>query len=270
MTHPEELFAGYVDGTLSSEDRVAVETHLAGCARCTRDIELAAGARSALRSMTEEPAPAGIASKALQEAAGVRPAVGGGTPRWYRVGGMVAAAAAGLLVFSLVLPNIGQNDASDRDTAAAKAEDAAGGGAGGAVATLGATQIEIRQVNYDDASLTGFTSSYRTVADGSVEMGTAEAPVAPVFGTEAQTDKALACVAGAAPAESGDAAEPDPRAVQGDARLPRRLLRVTGSRPTLRPGHGLGPSHRVTAGSSPSHPRRCSAAPLHRAAARRE
>lgn len=204
MTHPEELFAGYVDGTLSSEDRVAVETHLGDCARCTRDVELAAGARSALRSMIEEPAPAGIASDALREAAGVRPAVPGGTPRWYRVGGLVAAAAAGLLVLSLVLPNIGQNDASDRDVAAAKAEDAAGGDAGGAVETLEATLIELRQIDYDDASLTGFTSSYRTIADGSAETGTAQAPAAPVLGTQAQTDKALACVAEAAPEESGE------------------------------------------------------------------
>jgi hypothetical protein len=70
--------------------------------------------------------------------------------------------------------------------------------------TLEATRIEIRQIDYDDASLTGFTSSYRTAADGGAESGTAEAPTAPVFGTQAQTDKALTCVVEAAPEESGE------------------------------------------------------------------
>ena len=73
MTHPEELLAGYVDGTLSAKDRVAVESHLAECSRCSREVALAGGARTALRSLTEVPAPQGVASKALEEATGARP-----------------------------------------------------------------------------------------------------------------------------------------------------------------------------------------------------
>ena len=68
------------------------------------------------------PAPEDIGSLAIQEAAGHRGAPGvGGTPRWYRVGGLVAAVAAGLLVFTLVLPRIGQSD----DAAAATSESSA-------------------------------------------------------------------------------------------------------------------------------------------------
>ena len=119
MTHPEELLAGYVDGNLSNTDRAAVESHLAECGRCSREVALAGGARTALRSLTEVPAPQGVASKALEEATGVRPAVGG-TPRWYRFGGIAAAVAAGLLVFTLVLPHIGNGGGTASDASQGK------------------------------------------------------------------------------------------------------------------------------------------------------
>ncbi len=116
MTHPEELLAGYVDGTLSAQERAAVEAHVAGCARCSREIGLATSARSALRSLEEVPAPADIGSLAIREASGGRAAPAAeGTPRWYRVGGIVGAVAAGLLVFTLVLPHVGQSDDSGGD-----------------------------------------------------------------------------------------------------------------------------------------------------------
>ncbi len=271
MTHPEELLAGYVDGTLSAEERVAVETHLAGCARCSRDIELAderpvgpqvddRGAGSCRHRLAGAPGSRGGST-------GRR---AGGTPRWYRVGGMVAAVAAGLLVFSLVLPNIGQNDASDRDTAAAKAEDAAGGGAGGAVATLrGHADRDPAGRTTTTRRLTGFTSSYRTVADGSVEMGTAEAPVAPVFGTP-----------GADRQGAGVRRRSPPR---GETETLQHLIRARfegtpayfavffESREPTNPSTGsrLGLRDR-DCGILSFSPRRCSAATLHRAAARRE
>ena len=46
MTHPEELLAGYVDGTLSAKDRAAVDAHIAECPRCRRETTLAASAPS--------------------------------------------------------------------------------------------------------------------------------------------------------------------------------------------------------------------------------
>ena len=188
MTHPEEFLAGYVDGTLPPADRVDVETHLAGCSRCSREVELAGGARAALRSLTEAPVPLGVASKALEEATGARPAVGG-TPRWYRLGGIAAAVAAGLLVFTLVLPHIGNGGGTTTEASQAKGQGAAGGVREGAALTA-ASVIEIRHVNFDDASLTALTSSYRSVAPGPSDVATATAPVAPKFGTQAQTNKA--------------------------------------------------------------------------------
>lgn len=202
MTHPEELLAGYTDGSLSAKDRAAVDAHLAECARCSRETELAAGALSALRSLEDEPAPPGIASLALEEAGGVRRSVVSlGAPRWYRIGGAVAAAAAALLVFTLVLPHIGQSQRSGADAADGKAQVPAAGGAREAT-TLAASLIEIQHVNYDNTSLSALTSSYQSDASAGAPLATAAAP-APESGSQAQTDKALACVAKSAPDQGG-------------------------------------------------------------------
>jgi putative zinc finger protein len=201
MTHPEELLAGYVDGTLSAKERDAVESHVAECATCSREIALAASARSALRSLPEVPAPPGVASRALDEAGGRR-FDDGGTPRWYRVGGIVAAAAAALLVLTLVLPHIGQGEGSGSDAARGKAE-APAGDAREAAALAAPSGIEIRHVNYDNTSLTELTSSFQGGASGGVASD-AQVPGSLKFGSQVQTDKALACVAQSAPDESGN------------------------------------------------------------------
>jgi anti-sigma factor RsiW len=203
MTHPEELLAGYVDGTLSAQERAAVEAHVAGCARCSREIGLATSARSALRSLEEVPAPADIGALAIEVASGSRAAAVEGTPRWYRVGGLVAAVAAGLLVFTLVLPHVGQSDdsgggdqralrASERDTEAGKLHAASG--------------IEIQHQNYDNTSLTELITSVAAEdsSAGGAAVGTAAAPAPSTTGSQAQVDKALACIVQSAPGETGD------------------------------------------------------------------
>jgi len=202
MTHPEELLAGYVDGALSATDRVAVETHLAACSRCSREVALAGGALTALRSLAEVPAPEGVASNALEEATGAQPAVGG-TPRWYRFGGIAAAVAAGLVVFTLVLPHIGNGGGATSEASQAKDQGAAGGAREGAALTA-ASAVEIQHVNYDDASLTALSSSYQSAPSGASGVAAATAPVAPVFGTQAQTNKALACLVKSAPDQGGE------------------------------------------------------------------
>jgi Putative zinc-finger len=200
MTHPEELLAGYVDGSLSAKERAAVETHVARCAKCSREIAMASTARSALRALEEVPAPGDIGSPAIQEAAGshATPAAGG-TPRWYRVGGLVAAVAAGLLVFTLVLPRIGQSDdaggGDQRELNAAASDTEAG--------KLSARSgIEISHENYDNTSLTALITSY--TAEDSSAGGAAGAPVALTTGGQAQVNKALDCIVQSAPDETGD------------------------------------------------------------------
>jgi anti-sigma factor RsiW len=62
--HPEELLAGYVDGSASHDERRAVEDHLAVCPTCRRDVELAASAHASLASLPEL-APPGLTQRVL-------------------------------------------------------------------------------------------------------------------------------------------------------------------------------------------------------------
>ena len=202
MTHPEELLAGYVNGTLSAQERAAVETHVAGCAKCSREIAMASSARLALRGLDDVPAPEDIGSLAIQEASGHRGAPGiGGTPRWYRVGGLVAAVAAGLLVFTLVLPRIGQSDdagGDQRELSAAAGDTEAG-------KLSAASGIEISHENYDNTSLTALISSLAAGDSAGGSMAAASAPPIPLAtGGQAQVNKALACIVRSAPDETGD------------------------------------------------------------------
>ncbi len=203
MTHPEELLAGYVDGTLSAQERAVVETHVAGCSKCSREIAMASSARSALRGLDDVPAPEDIGSLAIQEASGHRGAPGvGGTPRWYRVGGLVAAVAAGLLVFTLVLPRIGQSDdaggGDQRELSAAAGDTEAG-------KLSAASGIEISHENYDNTSLTALISSLAAGDSAGGSMAAASAPPIPLAtGGQAQVNKALACIVRSAPDETGD------------------------------------------------------------------
>ena len=202
MTHPEELLAGYVDGTSSAQERAAVEAHVAGCARCSREIGLATSARSALRSLEEVPAPEDIGAPAIQESSGSRAAPAAeGTPRWYRVGGLVAAVAAGLLVFTLVLPHVGQNDDSSGGDQRALEAAERNSGAGKLLAASG---IEIQHENYDNTSLTALITSLAAEDSSGGAAGAASAPVALATGSQAQVDKALACIVQSAPGETGE------------------------------------------------------------------
>jgi hypothetical protein len=65
MEHPDELLAGYVDGSASSEERRAVDSHLPGCPRCRDELALARMARSALMSLPELDAP-GLAAQGIE------------------------------------------------------------------------------------------------------------------------------------------------------------------------------------------------------------
>src|SRR5439155_14358989 len=57
MTHPEELLAAYVDGSLEQDERGLVDAHLAGCERCRDEVELASRARDALAGLPELDVP---------------------------------------------------------------------------------------------------------------------------------------------------------------------------------------------------------------------
>ena len=125
MTHPEELLAGYVDGTSSSQDRAVVDAHLPTCERCRREVAEARAAVVALGRLPEAPSPSDLAAKAMAEVetgVGVRGTTS--APRWQRWAAPAAAAAAILLLATLVLPKIG-GGASSADGASASAPVAA-------------------------------------------------------------------------------------------------------------------------------------------------
>jgi hypothetical protein len=74
MTHPEELLATYVGGSLEPSDREAVEAHLAVCETCRQEMEYATAARAALVALPELQAP-GLAEGGLAAlGVGVSPA----------------------------------------------------------------------------------------------------------------------------------------------------------------------------------------------------
>jgi hypothetical protein len=57
VRHPDELLAGYVDGSATPDEREAVEQHLPACAACQEEVQLATEARAALISLPELGAP---------------------------------------------------------------------------------------------------------------------------------------------------------------------------------------------------------------------
>jgi anti-sigma factor RsiW len=64
VDHPDELLAGYVDGSATPGERAAVEAHLASCAQCREEAELASAGRTALASLPDLEAP-GLARQGL-------------------------------------------------------------------------------------------------------------------------------------------------------------------------------------------------------------
>lgn len=101
--HPEELLAEYVDGTLGPEDRTRVEAHVAACATCREEVELAGSARRALTALPELDVPAGTTWQVIQRARQRRRWLPQVSPRTAWVAAGTAAAAAAVIgVFALV------------------------------------------------------------------------------------------------------------------------------------------------------------------------
>jgi hypothetical protein len=175
--HPNpELLAEFVSGTLSVAERTATLTHLRSCTRCTGELAEASAGRAALARLPEVEPPAGIADRALAEAAG-ETVERSSAPAWYRWGGIAAAAAAFVLILTLVLPKIGGGGPSER----------AATGNIGAVSQRAPVLIEISPTNLRGGSLTKLAGR---------SVGTAPQVAAPatISGTTAQTAAASACV----------------------------------------------------------------------------
>jgi hypothetical protein len=96
MTHPEDLLAEYVDGTLGPDDRAGVDAHLSGCASCRAEVAAAQTAREAVASLPAVEPPAGLELAVRRQVRGT----GRAANLAVRVGGTAAAAAiVGVLVW---------------------------------------------------------------------------------------------------------------------------------------------------------------------------
>ncbi len=157
MTHPEELLAGYVDGSLTEAERAGVDAHLATCATCRGEVELAGRAVTALRDLPEEPVPVGvtrpvmteIGAKAPSREPSRAPARAGGHRFQWAAG--LAAAAVLVAAAAVALPKLSQQGTSLSEKRAAGASPTAR--APGAEVNAGGIQLETQAVNYDAAKL---------------------------------------------------------------------------------------------------------------------
>ncbi len=157
MTHPEDLLAGYVDGTLTEKEGVVVEAHLATCETCREEVALARAAIPALAALPDEPVPLGLTGPVLAEARrrderriGTRL----GRLQW---GLGLAAAAALVAVLAVTLPNLGGGAETGNRAATAGGGGAAGAGPEAATAPKDALAalagLEHESTDYDQASV---------------------------------------------------------------------------------------------------------------------
>jgi predicted anti-sigma-YlaC factor YlaD len=153
MTHPEELLAGFVDGTLEDPERAVVDVHLQTCETCREELELARSAKTALASLPEVPVPFGVTGPVLAEAGRrfERRAKTRGRIQW-ALGAGVAAALVLVVALNLNLGSSGRDGGQGTLAADTTTTGTTQGGAGAESAT--AVGLERQpDVNYDDAGV---------------------------------------------------------------------------------------------------------------------
>jgi hypothetical protein len=189
MTHPDDLLADYVDGTLPDRERTVVDAHLGTCPRCREDVELATSAVRALGSLEEAEVPLGVTGPVLREASerGRRPSFG---PRTQWVAGLAAAAA---IVAVVAISLGGPSDDGRLDAAAPEAT----GGVTEQQTSLAADVPLERQpgVNYDGEA---GVEALATDAVRAFRAGEGEAPAAPSASSAPITGEDAAGVTGSA------------------------------------------------------------------------
>jgi anti-sigma factor RsiW len=190
MNHPDDLLAPYVDGSLTTAERNAVSRHLASCARCRDQVDLAGRAHDALRSLPTETAPDGLGARAIEaaerNAAERAPEVAplrapASKPGWVRWGTAAMGAAAVILLAAVVLPNVGTGSSDAALPASAER--------GAAVSLPPASRVEVQDTDYDVDTVQALASSLKRSAEpgatgvpqaaaGGGEVPTAEGPAA--------------------------------------------------------------------------------------------
>jgi hypothetical protein len=193
MTHPDDLLASAVSGSISEEDRAQLDLHAATCERCRSQLAAALSARTALRELPT-PEPPHDLSERIDQA--LRSAVPPREPRsrrvtWLRPAAALAAAASiGLAVF--VVGHLGNPNGGPR----ANTEMIAGGGAGRGVPIIASS------ANYDAASIKELAQTPPGVAT-SPQVGASISA-----SSQAATATVLACLKnGSAPSQGAQLVE---------------------------------------------------------------
>lgn len=185
MTHPEDLLAGYVDGTLTQDERAGVGAHLSDCAVCREEVELAGRAVTALSALAEEPVPFGVTGPVLAEA---RRAAARRQPVWhrYRLAAGLAAAAC-LVLVAVALPQLTGDGSSDTaGVRAPSAELESGDDLGVGAGSADVLQTEVLDQNLDERDVKRIATAAAKLAPATPERDTAAMFAAP--------DEAIACI----------------------------------------------------------------------------
>ncbi len=199
MTHPEDLLADHVSGSLAPADRAVVDAHLATCAACSAEVSLALAARSALRTLPEVAPPDDIAARALETPTNAGP------PSWYRWVGAAAAAAVVALVL-VSLPHLWSTPGGSGQ--AESSPGISGGFAPHIVDSAIPVQLTVQQTNYDQTSLDSLTAGALQGSPAATAMAptgalTTNATPKERIGSSAELQTALACVGKAVPTSEG-------------------------------------------------------------------
>ncbi len=197
MSHPEDLLADYVGGTLDERERAAVDAHLPGCARCSAEIRQAEAARAALSELEDVPMPFGVTGPVLAEAGRRferRRGVAWGRFQW--AAGLAAAAAFVVVVALNVGGEDAQNAAAPERTAAVAGGTRSAGAEAAASGVIPFAGLERQSdVNYDEVGIHAVaTEAAGAVVAAEDAPGTQAALASTVQDSKERTSLARECV----------------------------------------------------------------------------
>lgn len=179
MTHPDDLLADYLDGTLDERRRADVDAHLQGCARCREEVRLAGAAKASLAELEDVPVPFGVTGPVMVEA-GKRFEQRGRTWERFRWAAGLAAAAALVLVVALNLGRGDERNAAQPASAGSTGATGAAAEAGGATEKVPFLGVERQpNVSYDEAGIRAVAIQARaalTVEQGGGSQAALSAP----------------------------------------------------------------------------------------------
>lgn len=188
MTHPQELLAGYVDDSLTTDERAVVDAHLATCEICREEVDLAGRAVRALDTLEEERVPVGVTPPVIGAARKAAPRSRGFFERYQWAAGLAAAACL-VLVAAVLGPRLLGGSAEDGSGPADRAPTAELEGADDTTLGAGAAavQVEVLDENLDEGDLRRLAREAAKAAPGVPDSGETAVALAPA-------DEAIPCL----------------------------------------------------------------------------